>query len=187
MRIIGGRYRGRALAAPSGHAVRPTADRVREAIFNVLVHAGWGVGGAGVVSGAQVLDAFAGSGALGIEALSRGAAEVHFLDRDRDSIRTLRRNLQALDVDDVTEIIDGDALNPPRATVAATLVLMDPPYESGLAAPALEALDRRGWIAPGAIIVVECARKETFEPPAQFSVLDTRNYGAARIVFLRRK
>jgi 16S rRNA (guanine966-N2)-methyltransferase len=181
MRVIAGRFRGRRLAVPEGGTVRPTADRVREALFNILTH---GAGGTGAISGAVVLDAFAGSGALGIEALSRGAAHVTFLEQDAAVLRVLRRNVEGLDAMDRIDVFRADAGHPPRATRAHDLVLMDPPYGAGLAAPALAALADQGWFAADARAVVELAAQEPFDPPGGFTVTDERRYGAARLIFL---
>jgi 16S rRNA (guanine966-N2)-methyltransferase len=183
MRVIAGRFRGRRLAVPEGGTVRPTADRVREALFNILAH-GAGGGGAGVIAGATVLDAFAGSGALGIEALSRGAAHVTFLENDRAVLRVLRRNVDGLDAADRIDIFRVDAGHPPLAPRAHDLVLMDPPYNSGLAAPALAALADQTWLTADARVVIEVAAQEPFDPPDRFTVTDNRRYGAARLVFL---
>jgi 16S rRNA (guanine966-N2)-methyltransferase len=185
MRIVAGRHRGRRLLAPPGETVRPTSDRAREALFNILSHgqlAAEGVPFAGVA----VLDAFAGTGALGLEALSRGAAEAAFIELDREALATLRQNIAALDEDDHSRIIPCDATRPPRAPSAYPLAFLDPPYRSGLAAAALTALDAAGWLAPDALAIVELAAREHLAPPAGFSLLDERVYGAARLLFLRR-
>ena len=181
MRVIAGRFRGRRLAVPEGGTVRPTADRVREALFNILAH---GAGGVGLINTAVVLDAFAGSGALGIEALSRGAAHVTFLEHDAAVLRVLRRNVDGLDAIDNMDIFRADAGHPPRAPRAHDLVLLDPPYGAGLAAPALAALAEQDWLAADARAVVELAAPEPFDPPDGFTVTDERRYGAARLVFL---
>ncbi len=185
MRVVGGRFRGREIIAPKGLDVRPTSDRAREALFNRLAHAGWGRDGANTIVDAHVLDAFAGSGALGIEALSRGAAHVTFLDRDRAAIAAIERNLRSVDAEEQATVIRGDALNPPLVSRSRDLILMDPPYDQDLAAPALDALRRQHWIAPGALIVVEAAAKDAFTPSDRFTQLDSRRYGAARLLFLR--
>jgi 16S rRNA (guanine966-N2)-methyltransferase len=185
MRIVGGRYRGRRLLAPAGEAVRPTSDRAREALFNILSHGHFAAGGI-PFAGAAVLDAFAGTGALGLEALSRGAAEAVFIEKDPEAVAVLRRNVASLDESANAEIVPGDAARPPRARLAHALAFIDPPYRSGLAAPALEALDRAGWFAPDALVIVELAAREEFAPSAGFMLLDERVYGAARLVFLRR-
>ena len=185
MRIVGGRHRGRRLLAPPGDTVRPTSDRARQALFNILSHGRLAAGGV-PFAGAAVLDAFAGTGALGLEALSRGAAEAVFIERDLEAIAVLRRNVAALGESAHAEIVPGDAARPPRAGLQCTVAFVDPPYRSGLAAPALEALDRADWLAPDALAIVELGAREQLTPPAGFALLDERVYGAARLVFLRR-
>ena len=182
MRIVGGRHRGRHLIAPPGRAVRPTSDRAREALFNILLHAY-----ADPVSGARVLDLFAGTGALGLEALSRGAAEAVFIENDRTALVALRGNIAALGLIANTRIVAGDATKPPRATVACAVAFLDPPYTSGLAPPALIAFAAAGWLAPDALAVVEIGAREPFSPPEAFAALDERFYGATRLVLLRRE
>jgi 16S rRNA (guanine966-N2)-methyltransferase len=186
MRVVGGRHRGRRLIAPPGDAVRPTSDRAREALFNILSHGEFAAAGLPFAD-ENVLDAFAGTGALGIEALSRGAARAAFIEIDRAALAALRRNLAALDEEDAADIIAGDATRPPRAPFACALAFLDPPYRSGLAAPALTALAQVGWLAPRALAVIEIAAKEEFAAPAGFIIMDERKYGAARVVFLRRQ
>jgi 16S rRNA (guanine966-N2)-methyltransferase len=185
MRIVGGRYRGRRLLAPVGATVRPTSDRAREALFNILSHGHFAADRI-PFAGTAVLDAFAGTGALGLEALSRGAAEAVFIEKDPEAVAVLRRNVAFLGESANAEIVPGDATRPPRARLAHVLAFIDPPYRSGLAAPALEALDRAGWFAPDALVIIELAVREGFAPPAGFMPLDERVYGAARLVFLRR-
>ena len=184
MRIVGGRHRGRRLIAPPGDAVRPTSDRAREALFNILSHGDFAAGGLPFAD-ANVVDAFAGTGALGLEALSRGAARAAFIETDRAALTALRRNLAALDEEDAADIIAGDATRPPRAPYPCALAFLDPPYRSGLAAPALAALAAMGWLTPRALAIAELAAKEPFSPPAGFAMIDERVYGAARLVFLR--
>ena len=186
VRIVGGRHRGRRLLVPPGDAVRPTSDRAREALFNILSHGDFAAAGSPFTD-ENVLDAFAGTGALGIEALSRGAARAAFIETDRTALAVLRRNLAALDETDATEIIAGDATRPPRAPFAAVMAFLDPPYRSGLAPTALEALATAGWLAPRALAIIEIAAKEPFSPPSGFAMIDERRYGAAKLVFLRRE
>jgi 16S rRNA (guanine966-N2)-methyltransferase len=174
------------LLAPPGEKVRPTSDRAREALFNILLHGQLAAEGI-PFTGAAVLDAFAGTGALGLEALSRGAAEATFIERDREALATLRRNIAALGEDGRARIVSGDVTRPPRAPSAYALVFLDPPYRSGLAAAALTALDATGWLASDALAVVELAAREHLAPPSGFSLLDERVYGAARLLFLRRE
>ncbi|MCP5367008.1 MAG: 16S rRNA (guanine(966)-N(2))-methyltransferase RsmD [Hyphomicrobiales bacterium] len=185
MRIVGGRFRGKRLTAPEGRDVRPTSDRVREAVFNILAH---GIDG-GDPAGKTVLDLFCGTGALGLEALSRGAAKVILVDADAATVALARRNagLVGAPRDVLTLRLDATRMPPPPRIAGAPvdLVFLDPPYGQGLAGPSLLALVRRGWIVAGALAVVELGADEDFEPPAGFLVLDDRRYGAARVVFLR--
>ncbi len=183
MRIVAGSHRGRRLRAPAGGAVRPTADRVRETLFNMLAH-GRAAPAAGL-AGARVLDAFAGSGALGLEALSRGAAHATFMENRAEALEALRANIHSLALDAVTTIHTADLRDPPKPPEPCEFLLMDPPYGGALAAPALTALAEVGWMAPGALCVVELAAREPFTPPADFALLDDRRVGAARLVFLR--
>ena len=185
LRIVGGKHRGRTIAAPEGQATRPTASRARESLFNILVHANWRADGASPLVDARVLDAFAGSGALGLEALSRGAAHATFLDNDATAIRLIGENLRKLDETVSAKVIRADAARPPPSREPCDLVFLDPPYRSGQAAPALAALAGAGWVAPGAIVTVELAHNEDIVPPAGFEVIDERRYGAAKIVILR--
>lgn len=187
MRVVAGRFRGRPLTAPEGLAVRPTADRTREALFNILTQGRIAQSGP-ALAGSHVLDAFAGSGALGLEALSRGAAHVSFIESHSAAIAALRRNVAMLDVESSCSVLAADVLHPPPPPATAgpcSLVLMDPPYNQGLAAPAMRALDRAGWIAPDALISVELMSGEGFEVPEGCDLLDERRYGKARLLFLR--
>ncbi len=184
MRIVGGAFRARVLLAPSGRATRPTADRVREALFDILTSAALARGETGL-EGIAVLDAFAGSGALGFEALSRGAAHATFLENDPAAGSVIAQNIRKLGVEDRALLLRADALKPPKARAPCALVLLDPPYRSGLVAPSLVALRKMGWIAEGASIVAELAAGEPFCPPeGAFAQTDERRYGAARLVFL---
>ncbi len=185
MRIVGGRHRGRPLVAPEGLAVRPTADRTREALFNILDQGRLAAAGSALRS-ARVLDAFAGSGALGLEALSRGAAHAVFMENQSVALAALRRNLETLGEGDHATLLAGDVLHPKAPLDGpCDIVLMDPPYNQGLAAPALAALREAGWLAPGALVSVELMKSESLVPPEGFEVLETRSYGTARLLFLR--
>ena len=185
MRVIAGSHRGRRLEAPSGDAVRPTADRTREAVFNILAHAGWGADGGAVLPGARVLDAFCGSGALGLEALSRGAAACVFLDSGKEALECVRRNLATLGEEARATLIRADATLPPTAREPVSLAFLDPPYGRGLAEPALTALARQGWFAPGALIVVETADRDPPPSPPFCEILDERRYRLTAVHFLR--
>ncbi|MBI4969315.1 MAG: 16S rRNA (guanine(966)-N(2))-methyltransferase RsmD [Rhodospirillales bacterium] len=183
MRVIAGRLKGRLLTAPQGRLVRPTADRARETLFNILAH---GRFSDFALEGAVVLDAFAGAGTLGFEALSRGAARLHFLDSDRAAVKAVEANASRLGVEDAIETHAADATKPPAAPEPCDFALLDPPYESGLAAPALVALDRMRWLKPKALAVIELGAKEAFAPPAGFAIVHERAVGAARFVFLEK-
>ena len=186
MRIVAGTHKGRRIDAPAGRDIRPTSDRVRESLFNILDHRDWGAGGRSIVIDAVVLDAFCGTGALGLEALSRGAAHATFMDSSRDALAACRANVAALGENARSDILQGDALHPVRPRTPCTLILMDPPYRADLAGPALAALDEASWIAPGAVCAIETGAKEDVETPEGFELLDTRKYGAARVTFMRK-
>jgi 16S rRNA (guanine966-N2)-methyltransferase len=183
-RIVGGVHRGRRLVVPPGEVVRPTSDRAREALFNILSHGNFAADGLPFAE-RPVLDAFAGTGAFGLEALSRGAAAAVFIEHRRDALAALRRNVRALGEDDRAHIVAGDATRPPRAAFASAVAFLDPPYGSGLAAAALPALSAAGWLAPEALVIVELAAAEKWAPTCGFAPRDERVYGAARLVFLR--
>lgn len=185
MRITAGSHRSRKLAVPAGRDVRPTSDRARQALFNILEHGGFRDGGGSPVRGAHVLDAFAGSGALGLEALSRGAASVTFIETGKEALDAIRRNVEACREQERAEILRADATRPPKARIACSIAFLDPPYHKGLAEPALTALAAAGWLADNAICCVEMAADEDFTPPEGFESLDERRYGAARILLLR--
>jgi 16S rRNA (guanine966-N2)-methyltransferase len=190
LKIVGGKHRGRAIATPEGLATRPTSSRAREALFNILVHANWrdakDGGGTSPLIDARVLDGFAGSGALGLEALSRGAAHATFLDGDATAIKLIGENLRKLGETAAAKVIRADVTRPPPAREGCDLVLLDPPYRSGLAAQALTALAAAGWFNPGAIATVELGNAEDMIPPGGFESIDERRYGSAKIVILRR-
>lgn len=185
MRIVGGEFRGRRLTVPEGRDIRPTSDRAREAVFNILVH------GLGLEwETLSVLDVFAGTGAVGLEALSRGAAHATFIDNNGAAIHCIRENAGLVGAARTVSVLKLDATRlPPPPLVAEApcgLAFLDPPYGSGLVAPTLVALAARGWIGPGAISVVEMGAKEAFKAPDGFATLDDRRYGAARVLFLER-
>lgn len=186
IKVVGGRHRGRSIATPEGETTRPTSSRARESLFNILVHASWRDDGTSPVIDARVLDAFAGSGALGIEALSRGAAHATFLDSDAAAVRLIGENLRKLGETGNAQVIRADATRPPSSRAACDLAFLDPPYRSGQAAPALMALVEAGWLKPRAIATVELANTEDMVPPAGFEAIDERRYGLAKIVILRR-
>ena len=190
MRIISGKYRGRALIAPPGQGTRPTSDRTREAVFNVLEHAAWSPG----LAGARVIDLFAGSGALGLEALSRGAAYALFVETDDVARGVIRQNTEALAPDGglfgKTKVHRRDAAAPgakPAGDGAAfDMAFLDPPYAKGLGERCLAGLADGGWLADGAVVVFERGADEPAPITPGFELLDERKYGAARVWFLRK-
>lgn len=176
--------RGRNLVAPADARVRPTSDRARQAVFNILLHNDFGIGFA--LEGAKVADLFAGTGALGIEALSHGGTFCLFVDDDAESRGLIRQNVEALGLTGVTKIWRRDAtqLGPMAAGSGGPfdLVFMDPPYRKGLIGGALAAL-REGWLSDNALIVAECGADEVVETGG-FEVVDQRAYGDTRVMFL---
>ena len=183
MRVVGGRLKGRNLASPTSREIRPTADRLRESMFNILVHA-YG----NPVEGARVLDLFAGTGALGIEAISRGAAFALFVDNGAEARALLRNNVEALGLGGVTKVFRRDATNlgPAHPLPPFSLAFLDPPYGKGLAEAALVSLRDGGWLVPGALLVVEEAKAAAFSAPDSFAELERRAYDDTEFVFLRR-
>ena len=184
MRIVSGRWRGRPLSAPAGQATRPTADRARQALFDVLAHAAW----APPLEGARVIDLFAGSGALGFEALSRGAASCLFVETDEAARGALRENAEALGAMGAVRVHRRDATDlgarPAGAGGAFTLAFLDPPYATDLGARALAGLRSGGWTAPGATAVFERGRGDPDPATPGWETADVREWGAARVLFL---
>lgn len=182
MRVVGGRLKGRSLASPSTQAIRPTADRLRESVFNILIHAY-----DNPIEGARVLDLFAGTGALGIEAVSRGAAFTLFVDNGAEARALLRNNVESLGLGGVTKVYRRDATNlgPAHPVEPFSLVFLDPPYGKGLAEKALASLRDGGWLTPEALVVVEEAKAAAFIAPDGFEELERRAYDDTEFVFLR--
>jgi 16S rRNA (guanine966-N2)-methyltransferase len=182
MRVVGGRLRGRNLASPSSRDIRPTADRLRESVFNILLHAY-----DDPIDGARVLDLFAGTGALGIEAVSRGAAFALFVDNGAEARALLRNNVEALALGGVTRVFRRDATNlgPAHPVEPFSVAFLDPPYGKGLAEKALVSLREGGWLTPQALLVVEEAKAAAFAAPAGFEELERRDYDDTEFVFLR--
>jgi 16S rRNA (guanine966-N2)-methyltransferase len=181
MRIVGGEFRGRPLATPNGQTIRPTTDRTREAVFNVLTHRF-----PEAVEGARVLDLFAGTGALGLEALSRGAAHCLFVEESAEGRGLIRTNVETLALQGRTKIFRRDATGLGDAGTIAPfgLVFADPPYRKGLGELALRSALGGGWLLPGALCVVEEAASAHFAPGPEFSVVDERDYGDTVIRFI---
>jgi 16S rRNA (guanine966-N2)-methyltransferase len=182
MRIVGGRLRGRTLAAPKSQAIRPTADRLRESLFNILAH-GYG----DPVTGARVLDLFAGTGALGLEALSRGASFALLIDDGAEARALMRENVEALGLGGVARIFRRDAtkLGPVHPLEPFTLAFADPPYGRGLAEQAIASAREGGWLTPDALVVVEETADAGFTAPAGFSEEERRRYDDTEFVILR--
>src|SRR5882757_6414335 len=186
MRVVGGRLRSRPIAGPKGEGkfegLRPTSDRLREALFNILMHA-YG----DPVSGARVLDLFAGTGALGIEAVSRGAAYALFVDDGVEARALLRNNTEALGLGGTTRIFRRDAtkLGPAHPIEPFSLAFLDPPYRKGLAERALASVREGGWLLPAALLVVEEAADAGFKAPQGFQELERRQYDDTEFTFLR--
>ena len=184
MRIVAGKFRGRALAAPGDDRIRPTADRVRESVFNILAH---GAGGLDF-SGARVIDLFAGTGALGIEALSRGAAYCLFVEDAADARALIRQNVEAFGLTGETRIFRRDAtdLGPIGTMAPFDIAFLDPPYDKGLGEKALQALAGGGRLKDQALCVLEERAGNLISVPASFAVVDKRTFGATDVTFLRR-
>lgn len=183
MRIVAGTLRGRALATPAHEGVRPTSDRVRESLFNILAH---GIGGF-TLEGARVIDLFAGTGALGLEAISRGAGYCLFVEDHPDSRALIRRNIEAFGLTGVTRIFRRDAtdLGPAGNMGTFDLAFLDPPYGKALADKALTSLVAGRWLAPGAVTVIEERAGTALAFPAALDVIDTRSYGDTAITIAR--
>nr|WP_283808421.1 16S rRNA (guanine(966)-N(2))-methyltransferase RsmD [Rhodopseudomonas faecalis] len=182
MRVVGGRLKGRTLAAPSSQAIRPTADRLRESLFNILAHA-YG----NPMLDARVLDLFAGTGALGIEAVSRGAKFTLFVDDGAEARALLRNNVEALGLGGVSKIYRRDAtkLGPAHPVEPFALVFCDPPYRKQLAERALASLRDGGWLEPDALVIVEEAKDAGFTAPEGFAELERRAYDDTEFTFLK--
>jgi 16S rRNA (guanine966-N2)-methyltransferase len=182
MRIVGGRLKGRALLAPPSRAIRPTSERLRESIFDIVEHRF-----PGQIDGARVVDLFAGTGGLAIEALSRGARFALFVDNGAEARALLRANVEALALGGMTRIWRADAtkLGSPPAGGPFALAFLDPPYGQGLAGPALGSLVEGGWLEPNALCVVEEAAKVEIAAPVGLALIDERVYGDTRIAIFQ--
>ena len=181
LRIIAGAWRGRSIEVPAGDIVRPTSDRVREALFNRLAHAFEDFN----LPGARVVDVFAGTGALALEALSRGAVQAYLLDRNPAIIPLLNRNVAKLGAEDRAVVMNADGAHLPRAAGACDLAFLDPPYGEGLVVPALNGLARQGWLKPFALVTVETDAGEPTPGAEGYELLDRRTYGRVAVSVLR--
>ena len=182
MRVVGGRLKGRNLASPSSREIRPTAERLREAVFNILVHAY-----DDPIDGARVLDLFAGTGALGIEAISRGAAFALFVDNGAEARALLRNNVEALGLGGISKIYRRDATNlgPAHPVEPFQLAFLDPPYGQGFAELALASLRNGKWLSPDALVVVEERTSAAIKAPDGYDEIERRAYDETEFIFLR--
>lgn len=178
-RIIAGRFRGRRLSVPKGRDVRPTTDRMRERLFSILSHHRYPD-----MEGARVADLFAGTGALGLEALSRGAKHVCFVEMARPSLQAIRENIRSLGAEVETQVLPTSATKLPSTEAPFDFILMDPPYRKELVFPALNSLQSNEWLKADSIIICELASDESAEFPDGFDMLDDRKQGQQRIVIL---
>lgn len=185
MRVIGGKHRNRRIEAIDDKKLRPTAARTREAIFNILSHAEFAEDGVTVIDDAVVLDLFCGTGALGIEALSRGAKHVIFVDIEQKHLDVTRANVKFLDESENATFIRSDSANPPPARTQCNVVFLDPPYKKGLLGKALHNLIAGNWLADNAIVVVEMGKFEKLPEHEGYEVLRERVYGGTAVVILR--
>lgn len=185
MRIISGKHRGRRIDIPRGlNGVRPTSDYAREAIFNILTHGKGGLS-AELFIDKPVLDVFCGTGALGLEALSRSAGQVTFIDKNRDAIATARHNAERMGELAFAQFLVADATRLPKSSTAYALVFLDPPYFEKLLPAALGSLLAGGWVNSDTLLVTEQDAKEPFNVPVEFQVIDERRYGRAQVRLLK--
>ena len=175
MRVIAGQYKGRRIECPKGEIARPTTDRIKEALFGVIQFQ---------IEGARVLDAFAGSGALGIEALSRGAAHVDFIEREPQCLRALAENLKIVEDKNSFRVLKGESLAVLPSLGKYDLLLLDPPYDEGYYDKVLKLAHESGILEPGAVVVMECRRKFDFLPPMEYNFTKRRDYGDISLIFL---
>jgi 16S rRNA (guanine966-N2)-methyltransferase len=183
MRIVGGRLRGRRLEAPAGLETRPTSDRLRETLFNILLHHDWG---AAALENGRALDAFCGSGALALEALSRGAACAVLMDVAAAALTCARGNIATLGEGANATVLRADAGKPPKAERPCSLILLDPPYGKDLATKALAALDKAGWCALSAVAVVEEGEAAPFSAGEGWELLEERRNRGTVLRFLQK-
>lgn len=180
MRIIGGEFRGRKLVSPSGKNIRPTSDRMRETMFNILEHSSRGL------EGANILDVFAGTGALGLEALSRRAAHVSFFDRDRAALQLVKKNIALLNAENRTTVKFITAPNLPPTRRAYDFIFLDPPYDLHIINGTLDALNKNKYLADDCMIIAEYASDNIIEFPDYLEISKEKTYGEARFTFLRK-
>jgi 16S rRNA (guanine966-N2)-methyltransferase len=180
MRIISGKFKSLKLISPPTSSTRPTSDRAREAIFNIINSLQ-----VDALQGARVLDAFAGTGALGLEALSRGASHIVFMESNPLTARTIKENCVKMRADAQCTIIIGDATKPPKSPQPMNLVFLDPPYDQRLEEDCIQALKNQGWVNTQTLIVLEISAKMAPQLPPEVNIIDQRRYGAALISFIK--
>ncbi|MEX0300133.1 MAG: 16S rRNA (guanine(966)-N(2))-methyltransferase RsmD [Kordiimonas sp.] len=178
-RIIAGKHRGRRLSIPKGRDIRPTTDRMRERLFSMLTHSRYPD-----LHGAYVADLFAGTGALGLEALSRGAAHVSFVEKAPTSIATIKDNVASLKAEKEVKILKNSATALPKATQAYDFIFMDPPYRQGLVEPTLLSIISGEWLAENGVIICELAVDDPLNLPTELEIIDERSQGQQRVLFL---
>ena len=185
MRIISGKHRGRRIAMHDNDDIRPTSGRTREAVFNILAHGDFREDGVSLLEGARIIDIFCGTGALGLEALSRGAAHVTFVDKNPQSLALARQNVAHFKEEANVSFHRNDSTQLPPATLPCAIAFADPPYNKNMAKPALESLRKQGWLEPKAIVVLELSVHELIHLPEGYTLLSERRYGNSRIMILR--
>ena len=185
MRIIAGKHRGRRIGMKDDIDIRPTSSRTRESIFNILMHNNFGLDGENVIVGKRIVDIFCWAGSLGLEALSRGAEHVTFIDRNPQSLALVRETIATFKEEANSAIIRSDSTALPKAARPFSVAFADPPYDQGMAAPALTSLRQNGWLEQNAIVVVEISAKELIQLPEGFEQLDERTYGNSRVLILK--
>ena len=181
MRIIGGKYKGRKLQSPSSSHIRPTTDRMRETLFNILSH-----GAGNGFSGARILDIFAGTGALGLEALSRGAEHVTFVEKDRRSQEIIKKNIIELNAENITSLKSIDALKIKDFEGSFDCIFMDPPYYKCLITPLLQIIKSENLLRKDGVIIIESASSENLDIPEYYNILKEKSYGQAKVMILNK-
>ncbi len=185
MRIVAGIHKGQTLARPPGNITRPMMDKVRESVFNILTHQNWKTQHTNVLNDAAILDAFAGSGAIGLEAISRGASVAYFFDKSPKALGVVRKNIWTLNEQDHCKMMKVDATKPPKAPIAMSIVFLDPPFGKNLVPISLPPLVKAGWIDHNTLIVAEVESCAILNLPTGFQILLEKSYGTAQVFFLR--
>lgn len=185
MQIIAGKHRGRKLETPQGRDIRPTGARAREAVFNILMHAPHPEGS--LIVGARVADICCGSGAMGLEALSRGAAHGYFIDRTREALGLVKASAEKFREMEHCTLLRAEATQLPAAPAPCRVLFLDPPYKQNLLPPILTSIMDKGWLEENGVIVAEMSAKESFEVPAPLEMVTDRTYAATRVVMLALK